>query len=213
LIDGVFSIGRATIDDVQRDKSLHARLRGPSLMAAHRLRKNRSRIALAAVDVGGPITGFLLRSQVVSGWPRLNVNGYTDLDGNNEIFKLNMVRLSSDVLLCMFTGVLKMAAIHEAPEALHCGVEGTDGNFTTTLREISGDHPGQQYMSDPVSGHDPTAVVPVRPDKRSLRIVAAATNIKTKLKDDFQQDTSTFTSAEMALEMIKGVVKVEFQTP
>jgi hypothetical protein len=213
LIDGAFSIGRATVDDLRRDKALKTQVHGPSLAAAHAIRKNRSRVLRMAADVGGPITGFLLRSQVVSGWPRLNVNGYSDADGNNEIAKLRMVRLSSDVLLCMFTGVLKMAAIHEAPEALHCGVEGTDGAYTTTLRQITGDHPGQQYMSDPVSGHDPTAVVPARPDKRSLRLVVAAGNIQTKLNDDFKQAITKFTSAEMALEMIKGVVKVEFQTP
>ena len=124
LIDGVFSIGRATIDDVKRDKVILARVRAPSIAAARRMRKNCSRLALKATDADGPITGFLLRSQVVSGWPRLNVNGYSDLDGDNELPKLRMVRLSDQVLLCLFTGVLKMAAIHEAPEALHCGVEG-----------------------------------------------------------------------------------------
>jgi hypothetical protein len=44
-------------------------------------------------------------------------------------------------------------------------------------------------------------------------MVEAATGIKNKLNDDFKQGITTFTSAEMALEMIKGVVKVEFQTP
>jgi hypothetical protein len=42
---------------------------------------------------------------------------------------------------------------------------------------------------------------------------AAATKIKTKLSEDFKQPVATFTSAEMALELIRGVVKVEFHTP
>jgi hypothetical protein len=215
LIDGALSIGRATVDDVQRDKALHARVRPPSIAAAHQMRKNRSRVALAAADADGPVTGFLLRSQAVAGWPRLNVNGYTDPDGRNELTKLRMVRLSKEVLLCLFIGAapLKMLAIHEAPESLHCGVEGADGIFTTTLREIAGDQPGQQYLTDPVSGHSPNADVPVRADKRSLRMDAAATAIKTKLRDDFKQPVATFTSAEMALELVRGVVRVEFQTP
>ena len=206
LVDGAFSIGRATIDDAQRDNPLRARIRAPSIAAAHQVRQNRSRVALAAADAGGPITGFLLRSQVVAGWPRLNVNGYSDRAGNNEIPKLRMVRLSGEVLLCLFSGVLQMAAIHEVPEALHCGVEGTDGTFNTTLRAITGDKPGQQFQKNPA------APVPVRADKRSLRIVAVATGIQTKLNDDFKQGITTFTSAEMALELIKGVAKVEFQT-
>jgi hypothetical protein len=214
LIDGALSIGRATVDDVQRDKALHARIRPPSIAAAHRMRKNRSRVALAAADADGPITGFLLRSQVVAGWPRLNVNGYSDAGGQKELHKLRMVRLSNEVLLCLFIGAapLKMLAIHEAPESLHCGVEGADGVFTTTLREITGDQPGQQYLKDPISS-SPDAEVPVRADKRSLRMDAAATCIKTKLYNDFKQPESPFTSAEMALEMIKGVVKVEFEAP
>ena len=83
--------------------------------------------------------------------------------------------------------------------------------FTTTLREIAGDHPGQQYLTDPVTGKNAYADVAARAtDTRSLRLVATAKSIQNKLKD-FNQDVSTFTSAEMALELVKGVVKVEFQ--
>jgi hypothetical protein len=44
-----------------------------------------------------------------------------------------------------------------------------------------------------------------------LRAAASAQAIQNKLNSDFGQNITKFTAAEFALEMIKGVVKVEFK--
>lgn len=63
LLDGAFSVGRALPSDFKRDKSHENKPHAP----AH-----------------AKVTGFLLRSQVVSGWPDLQVDGYGErLDDDN----------------------------------------------------------------------------------------------------------------------------------
>jgi len=140
---------------------------------------------------------------VVGGWPSLEVNGYADTQGNTEIPKLRMERLSKEVLLCLFDGEIQMAALHEPPEALHAGVEGTPPSFTTTLREIVGGNPGQQLI-----GH--TASIPVRADQQTLQVTQGAQSILTAIQG-LGEKVDKITSAEFGLEMVKGVVKVEFQ--
>lgn len=217
LIDGAFSIGRAGAAAVAKDAAPLAQSRARGRTSARTQRKNSKPVLRAQSVAAGDapfeiVTGFLLRSQVVSGWPRLNVNGYSDPDGypSTELPKLRMERLSNDVLLCLFEGGLQMLAIHEAPEQLHCGVEGSAPNFTTTLREVTGTNPGSQYITDPKGG-PPDAGLLVRADAQTLRAAASAQAIQNKLNSDFGQNITKFTAAEFALEMIKGVVKVEFK--
>jgi hypothetical protein len=216
LVDGAFSIGRANESELQADAAQQPAMQVASATRARRRRTNdRPNLALAKAEKEGTtletVTGMLLRSQLVSSWPRLNINGYSDTAGNNEVPKLRMTHLSSDVILCLFDGDVAMVAIHEAPEQLHCGIELTDGAWTTTLRAVTGDYPGKQFLTDPKGG-PASAAVPMRADGQTIKAADAATSVLTKLNTDFSQGIKPedFTSAEFALEFIKGVVKVEF---
>lgn len=221
LIDGAFSIGRATTGELESDAQPLLMLRSRANLAVKRVRANQ-RSLTDYTNETGQITGFLMRSQAVSGWPRTMVNGYTDNESENEVPKLSLRRLSDDVLFCLFDGVVSMVAIHEPPEQLHSGVEGAPGQFTTTLRAVKAGtdiEPGQQFLTDPKGG-PASAQVPARSDNQTLIVASADTNAATavsnilnKLNNDFGQGilTDGFTSAEFALEMVKGVVKVEFQ--
>ncbi|MDF2627835.1 MAG: hypothetical protein K0R39_1666 [Symbiobacteriaceae bacterium] len=209
MMDGAFSIGRASTGEQESDAMLIGPVKQLARQRTRLLRKNQKPM-LNYTNETGQVTGFLLRSQAVAGWPRLNANGYADLNGTVEIPKLRMARLSDEVVICLFDGVVQMVAIHEPPEQLHSGAEGSDGTYTTTLRAITGDTPGQQFLTDPKGG-SPDAAISVRSDKQTLMVQATADAIMTKLNNDFSQNVTTFTSAEFALEMVKGVVKVEFQ--
>ena len=209
LIDGAFSIGRATTGELEQDAITVGIMKSMALQASRQIRPN-PRPQINYCNDTHETTGFLLRSQVVSGWPKLNVNGYSDFEGSTEIPKLRMSRISDQVLLCLFDGVVNMVAIHEPPEQLHSGVEKNNGKFTTTLREVNGDKPGMQYLSDPKEG-SPDAEMSLREDGQTLRIKDSAQSIMTKLNNDFGEGLNLFTSAEFALELVKGVIKVEFQ--
>jgi hypothetical protein len=210
LLDGALSIGRASTGELTAHAEHAAALHATAFAVSRELRANAAP-ETDHVNTAEQVSGFLLRSQVVSGWPHISVKGFSDTGQTTEIPKLRMQRLSADVLLCLFDGVIADFMIREAPEQLHCGVEEQNGGaLTTTLREVVGDSPGRQYTTDPKGG-PPDALVPARSDGQTLLIAQAAGNIDKKLRTDFGQDYDQFTSAEFALEMVKGVGEVEFR--
>lgn len=211
LVDGAFSIGRASLDDVGREARMAALVDVPSRGAARVRRPNQRPANLVAAAEGpGTVTGFMMRSEAVSGWPRLRIKGYQDTAGSQELAKLRFVRLSKDVLLCLFDGEARLVTVGEPPEALHCGVEGEPGAFTTTLRQVTGDTPGRQYPPDS-KGVQPVAAVPNRDDGQTLMIEQAAASIDARLKAGHGETIQKFTSAELALELIQGAVQVNYE--
>ncbi|MFF0523441.1 hypothetical protein ACFYTC_32460 [Actinomadura nitritigenes] len=113
LVDGAFSIGRLTSADAKLDA---ARTLAPPHPA---------------------VTGALIRSDVVSGYPGLLVDGF-DV-GGTQLPAVLTRRLTPDLLLCLFAGTLGRLDVHQSPETLHFAVElPTDGQFTKTLRDASG---------------------------------------------------------------------------
>jgi hypothetical protein len=112
LVDGAFSLGRLT-----------GRLKPVD---------HEQKTALAdAVPAHPTVTGFLLRSSVVSGWPGLMVDGYdTGPDGAlHGLDKLRQDPIAPDILLCLFTGDIIRAEIHQRPEALHFSTAGRPGDW------------------------------------------------------------------------------------
>ncbi len=209
IVDGAFSIGRTC--SKQRDIKLrlfeYIQARSHPVELNQRQHRKTQTFATNATQ---QYSGFLLRSQVVAGSPNLQVNGYSVPDDiSTEIKKLRMDRLSADCIICIFDGVVKQVAIHEPPEQLHCGIEINTTPYSTTLRAVTGSMPGSQFLTDPKGGL-PIANIPMRADAQTLLVSQAATSILTKLNHDFGQNIQDFTSAEFALEMIKGVVKVNF---
>jgi len=222
LIDGAFSIGRTTTAQSRADVVHFPRARVAAYRAMARLRRNRAAVTPLFDQAGpGAVTGFLLRSQVVAGWPNLRIKGYSDQAGTVELAKLRLVQLSGQVTLGLFAGELQLLVIEEPPEQMHLGVEGQPGCYSTTLRAVEGDHPGQQFPNQQSGVPQPPcnpdgnlaiACVAARADKQTLQIAAAADAIQARLVNSFSQTfPNGFTSAEFALEMTKGVVRVEYQ--
>lgn len=210
LVDGAFSIGRSTTGDLAADAVGRAAVADAARLASRALRLN-PRPATDHANEAQRVTGFVLRSQAVSGWPRIGTQGFADVEGSKEIPLLRLARLSGQVLVALFDGVVEMVTLHEPPEQLHSGVElHSGGGFTTTLRTLSGAHPGRQLVTDS-HGNPATAVVPARPDGQTLALAAAATSIVDTLNAGYGQAVTRFTSAEFALQMVKGVARVEFR--
>ncbi len=111
LLDGAFSIGRHTDADTTRD-------------AAH---KTSSHIT----NPHSLVTGVILRSEVVSGWPGLQVDGYN----KGQLLKtLRTARLSPNVFLCLFEGEITGVTIHQNIETLQFGIEMDQGKLVKELR-------------------------------------------------------------------------------
>jgi hypothetical protein len=220
LVDGAFSVGRTSTPQAVADHKARTALR-PTAAAAARLRRRNDRphLALLKQQPADPmmqtVTGLLMRSQAVRGWPKLQIDGYSTNDDSKppDVPKLRMQHLSADVLLCLFDGQVAMVAIHEPPEQLHSGVEFQTADLTTTaattLRAVNGPTPGRQYPQGPPP-QTGLAQVPLRGDLLTIKPAAAAVSIQNALNDQFHVGIGPLTANEFALEMVKGVVRVEY---
>jgi hypothetical protein len=216
LLDGAFSIGatRATAD-------AGAVLRSAAADAARaRLRRVRAELIPSEADPEPTdpevISGFLLRSAVVPGWPRLEVRAYADVEGKQPLPLLRLDRVASSLLCCLAAGVLRRVDIREPPEGIHFGVDpGTlPGRiWEKQLRYASGD------ATTPVGSWIPGAVqrVTLRPETASvLRVDALAQAMAprvwtSQLPGGEAPSPAQFTAAHFGLEMVEGVATVSFQ--
>ena len=186
LLDGAFSIGRVTKADHQTDSTNAITTSSLSLKT---------------------VNGFLLRSDVVAGWPDLQVDGYKDIisfdhfvPAGETLTILRMDRLSANVLLCLFNGQVKTLDLHLKPEAVHFGVDPKVNDATTyakALRNNKGEEEADKVV-DPV---------PWNAGNRVVNIAGLAGAIVAKLG----VAATSFTSAQFALEMIEGVEKVRYR--
>ncbi len=179
LLDGAFSIGRVTSSDYEIDHD--------------QIQKSQNLLAEA---LPSKVTGFLLRSSVVSGWPDLQVDGYSELIKNtdpisNKTKKLDLLRmdrLSPNVLLCLFKGDIQTLDIYPKPEALHFGVD---------IKEETGRTGFYKKLRD---GEKIIEPLPWREEGMSIIDISRLANLIKK----------GIGSSGFALEMIEKLQKVRF---
>jgi hypothetical protein len=186
LLDGACSVGRSSSSDLRLDAALAGPLR-------------------TAAGVTGPLTGFLLRSAVVDGWPGLEVAAQ---DGDGAVLDrvLRQERLAPGLLIYLVEGVLATVDIHEPTEGLHFGLDpGLDLKELRHLRASAGAVPGT-----PIPG----AAAPVRFRDRGLRVLdvgATAASIGKALPaEELPGTTPSLNAAEFALQMVEGAQSVRF---
>ena len=131
MTQGALSVGTVTTLDRDQLQALHAVIRDEVDAEERRVRM------VGGEDVpfasAGAISGFLLRSRAVSGWPALHVRGYTQDfsadDKQPEFYDpvrmrvLRLERLAPAVLLCLFDGVPKVIHIEEPRQGVQYGVD------------------------------------------------------------------------------------------
>jgi hypothetical protein len=227
LVEGAYSIGRSTAADLAHDSAFASHVHG---RAADASKHERTRLTGGehrdiAASSGGEasdtpvtpsekVTGFLLRSAVVSGWPGLEVQAYTDTQQQDPAEILRMEHLAPDVLLCFFEGEIKELHIHEHPEALHFGVDQSDNPPYTYSKSLkypvkSNSHEAGTQVDDAVAPPVQLASYFRDNDARVVQIDKLAGAIHSELSGKIDY-TGPFTAAEFALEMIEGVEAVIF---
>ncbi|MFB8793168.1 MAG: hypothetical protein U7126_02795 [Microcoleus sp.] len=189
LQDGAFSMGRVTSSDLKTDTTTRS---GTSEIKADEL-----------------ITGLLLHSEVVSGWPGLEIEGYSTLikdksvaNPKHKLTILRRERLSDNILLCLFKGEVKTVDLSLKSQSVNCGVDPIDQiaasetvKITKGLRKLSGEQ-GDEKINVSCKGQVGGVI----------DIQALAGNLA-KLNNTNEKE---FTSAEFALSMIEGSQKVRF---
>jgi hypothetical protein len=231
LVQGALSVGTANSADRAKLTELYPIVRR-EVDVAERLVRMKSADAPAVdaqgrpIGVAGPMTGFLMRSRIVSGWPALHVRAYStdtreddqtipDMDTSPDRVRiLRMERLAPAVLLVLFDGVPAVVHIEEPRSGIQFGVrvkEGAGGTASAVLPLRDVLHPNDGPLQTP-GGKDRTVKVPFRkgaPGVINLHALAeklrteSGTNITNLV--DFKID-----AAEFAIEMLRFPIRQVF---
>jgi len=146
LVQGALSVGTVNSSDRAQLEALYPAVRKEidEQERLVRLPGSEARQFGAAAQ----ITGFLLRSRAVSGWPGLQVRAYRREIGNDEdiipesspdrIKLLRLERLAPAVLLALFDGVPAVVHVEEPRQGVQFGIklipQGDSNSFTATVR-------------------------------------------------------------------------------
>ena len=204
LVQGALSVGTVNTDDRLQLGERYAEIRA-ALDTAERNVRRRDGDPLVQ-GAAGPISGFILRSRVVAGWPGLHVRAFKEEPTEGDGFDypddhpqrmrlLRLERLAPAVLLCLFDGIPKEVHVQEPRQGVQFGVMQTitATGMTATLP-----------VRNPAVGVEETAQsVPVR-----FRPNAAGVVDIQRLERDLAAKggagaDSTLDSAEYALQMIR----------
>lgn len=151
LVDGAIAVGK-----IGSREQAHHQAQAPQVVRqldlterqVRQLQRGRLSFEVArAQPVNGAaqvVTGFLLRSRAVSGWPHMDVRAYDqvlernfDPDAANvrshQLRTLRLERLSPAVMLALFEGIPRMVMCEEPHHGVQFGVSG-EGNKLTLLR-------------------------------------------------------------------------------
>ena len=184
LQDGAFSVGRVTKEDLRLD------------VQSRSLRRSKT-------QSDKTITGFLLHSEVVSGWPGLEIEDYSNpvtgtefVGPENKLTILRRDQLAENILLCFFAGEVKTLDLSIKGSSVNCGVDPIEKGspITKGLRNLD----GKQTTGN--------IEVPFRNQDLGVINIEEMTN---RLKEGLKSPDN-FTSAQFAATMIEGSPKVRF---
>jgi hypothetical protein len=174
------------------------------------------------IGAGGPISGFVMRSRIVSGWPGLHVRAYaTDTHPDNQTIPdmdtspdrvrlLRMERLAPAVLFVLFDGVPAVVHIEEPRCGIQFGVrldavsDPAKQTAVVTVRDVL--HPNNGPLK--VGNKDRTVPVPFRagsPGVINMKKLNEALLAIPQANMD-----STIDSAEYAMQMLRFPLRQVF---
>lgn len=168
LVDGVMAVGK-----VGSREQAHHQAAAPALDALldslePAVRPVQRGLAVLQPDGGTTdpdISGFLLRSALVAGWPHMDVRAYRE---SVKLPLLRLERLSSAVLIALFAGVPDRVELEEPHHGVQFGVTGTDPGSAAAFAVDPRTADGTRR-----DGSEPFPVA-VRPADPSLRVLELA---------------------------------------
>jgi hypothetical protein len=199
-VDGALSLGAATTRERALLETMYRDLRGEVDQAERNLWQQALGGTLRE-GAGEVITGFLLRSRMVSGWPGLEVRASRTVDGvQAPVQLLRVERLAPAVLLVLMDGIPQSVLLEEPRGGAQLGVDAAPGGKRIVT------------MRDPATGSNipgATVEVPFRPgapgviDTRALR-----QRMLDKQRPEIGPDMS---AAELALQLVQYPTSQPFQ--
>jgi hypothetical protein len=168
VVDGVLAVGK-----VGSREQAHHQAAAPALdalldglePAVRPVQRGLAALVPAAGTTDPDISGFLLRSALVAGWPHMDVRAYRE---SVKLPLLRLERLSAAVLIALFAGVPDRVELEEPHHGVQFGVTGAAAGsaaaFTVDARTPDG---VRREAAEPFP-------VAVRPTDPGLRVVELA---------------------------------------
>jgi hypothetical protein len=218
LVDGAISTGVASSQDAAFNKVWYEDLYAEVDAQRATLRAGMRGEAAPAVSTNA-MSGFVFRSTVVKSWPGVEIKG---LAAGTELPILRLDRLSSTVLICIFSGVPDEVQFIEPGEGLHFGVLGAKGEPSYILLRglgLGGLSAGAQipdasspggYLRAPVTYRSGSGSQPGVVDVASLA-TSVASGIQGKAQDGLPP--TGVTPSVLAIEMVRGAGLMDYKTP
>lgn len=226
LIDGAFSIGRSpTARQYSRsflmDKASTPMITSDLERKATAIRAQFLGIRSKVFEVT-QLSGFLLRSAIVKDCPGIGVHAYPAggvPNGDNPGTPLSIVRMEtvhpdSDTLICIIEGDACRIDIHEAPEALHYGIDSYSDQTSSGRKTI------YPFRKDNEKGENTVTMEMEKPIKCTLNaneVFRAGNGLRiinmSRLAEIIGKEaspTGRIDASEMGFEMTEGVGMVSF---
>ena len=224
MTQGALSVGTISTADRTQLEAVYPHIQREVDEAERLIRKPKSEEKLK--DGSGTLTGFILRSRVVSGWPNLHVRAYSvDKLEDDELTNLaesapermkvlRMERLAPAVLLVIFDGVPAVVHIEEPRQGIQFGVRLDKDD------PVAGSHRAKVKIRDNNTGlpvppkddfvDDNSVDVPFRPGAPGVLNVTA-------LRDELQKkplaNKNPMAPNEFALQMLRFPFRQVFGDP
>lgn len=177
LVDGVLAVGKIGTRELAHTQA-HAADVQRSVDVAENLVRDLQRKKITnymdarsaeaeTAQPAGVITGFLLRSGMVSGWPHMEVRAFA---AGSRLTTMRLERLSAGVLIALFSGVPDRVELEEPHHGVQFGIERSEAGTFVSLR----DDTGNQIKHDDGGVKTPLQVrVPMRKSGRGVVHVTA----------------------------------------
>jgi hypothetical protein len=204
LVMGALSVGTVNSDDRAMLAARYEAIRDELDREERQVRRPDGAARLSGD--GGPVSGFLLRSRVVAGWPAMHVRAfdvdpteaddatYSD-DDPRRLRLLRLERLAPAVLLCLFDGIPQVVHLEEPRQGVQFGFDSTQtqsGTIKATLR------PRDQDTFDYLPGN-PVDV----PFRSGASGVVNIKRLERKLPQTAVGPDAALDSAEYALQLVR----------
>ena len=222
LVEGALSVGTVTTADRAALERIYGTVRD-EVDEAERLVRLPGAEPGAEVPTGpaGPITGFVLRSRMVSGWPAMHVRGYAvdnlavdpEIDDDDvgdehdtqlrKLPLLRLERLAPAVMLVLFDGIPQAVHIEEPRAGIQFGVDETD---------VNGRARAQVVLRNANTGErlEPRRTVRV-PFRRGAPGVLHMRALATRMTDEASAQLGTsLDAAEFAMQMLQFPFRAVF---
>ncbi|NLR77299.1 hypothetical protein [Chitinophaga eiseniae] len=192
LMDGALSIGRSNRSQLIIDQAMA----GNFLPAAYDVQQ---KVQVQEEDFFVlNVTGFLLRSNLVSGWRGIEIAAYDNQDQLLPAFRFE--RIDEDIFLGIFNGNVARVVITQPYEGLHFGVKIDNGQWEKDLK--STDSKGDIVINNSMNVND--ALKQLINTKRIIDVGGLSIAMQQHLAADI------FTSAEFAFQMVDSPVRKTF---